>query len=49
MASPPAIARQHHGDIMCAIDRTEITAQGRPEDFEGDLHEQVRSWLGINF
>jgi len=27
----------------------EIAAQGRPEDFEGDLHEQVRSWLGINF
>lgn len=27
----------------------EITAKGRPEDFEGDLHEQVRAWLGINF
>ncbi len=27
----------------------EITAEGRPEDFEGDLHDQVRSWLGINF
>jgi branched-chain amino acid transport system ATP-binding protein len=27
----------------------EITAEGRPEAFEGDLHEQVRSWLGINF
>ncbi len=26
-----------------------ITAQGRREDFEGDLHEQVRSWLGVNF
>lgn len=27
----------------------EITASGTPEDFEGDLHEQVKSWLGINF
>jgi branched-chain amino acid transport system ATP-binding protein len=27
----------------------EITAEGRPEDFQGDLHEQVRAWLGINF
>jgi branched-chain amino acid transport system ATP-binding protein len=27
----------------------EIAAQGKPEDFKGDLHEQVRSWLGINF
>lgn len=27
----------------------EITAHGRREDFEGDLHEQVKSWLGVNF
>jgi branched-chain amino acid transport system ATP-binding protein len=27
----------------------EITASGSPEDFAGDLHEQVREWLGINF
>ncbi len=27
----------------------EITAQGRREDFAGDLHEQVKSWLGVNF
>lgn len=27
----------------------EITAEGRREAFEGDLHEQVKSWLGINF
>ncbi|HTF16213.1 MAG TPA: ABC transporter ATP-binding protein [Burkholderiales bacterium] len=27
----------------------EITAQGKREDFEGDLHQQVRSWLGVNF
>jgi ABC-type branched-subunit amino acid transport system ATPase component len=27
----------------------EITAQGKPEDFAGDLHEQVKAWLGINF
>jgi len=27
----------------------EITAHGRREDFQGDLHEQVKSWLGVNF
>jgi branched-chain amino acid transport system ATP-binding protein len=27
----------------------EITAEGRPEDFAGNLHEQVKGWLGINF
>jgi branched-chain amino acid transport system ATP-binding protein len=27
----------------------EITASGTPADFQGDLHEQVKSWLGINF
>jgi branched-chain amino acid transport system ATP-binding protein len=27
----------------------QITAQGRREDFEGDLHEQVKAWLGVNF
>ena len=27
----------------------EITAEGPPAAFAGDLHEQVRSWLGINF
>ena len=27
----------------------EITAEGKPEDFAGDLHEQVKGWLGINF
>lgn len=27
----------------------EITAEGNRDDFSGDLHEQVRSWLGVNF
>lgn len=27
----------------------EITAQGVPQAFAGDLHEQVKAWLGINF
>lgn len=27
----------------------EITAEGRRDAFEGDLHEQVKTWLGINF
>ena len=27
----------------------EITAAGERRDFEGDLHEQVKQWLGLNF
>ena len=27
----------------------EIAARGRREDFEGDLHAQVKAWLGVNF
>lgn len=27
----------------------EIAAEGGPEAFAGDLHEQVKGWLGINF
>ncbi|MCO5130137.1 MAG: ABC transporter ATP-binding protein [Xanthobacteraceae bacterium] len=27
----------------------EITASGASADFAGDLHEQVKQWLGINF
>jgi len=27
----------------------EIAAEGAPEAFTGDLHEQVKGWLGINF
>ncbi len=27
----------------------QITAEGNRSDFAGDLHEQVRSWLGVNF
>jgi branched-chain amino acid transport system ATP-binding protein len=27
----------------------EIAAQGPPDRFHGDLHEQVKGWLGINF
>jgi branched-chain amino acid transport system ATP-binding protein len=26
-----------------------ITAAGQRKDFEGDLHEQVKQWLGLNF
>lgn len=26
-----------------------ITASGRRSDFEGDLHEQVRQWLGLDY
>jgi branched-chain amino acid transport system ATP-binding protein len=36
-------------DNIYVLSLGEITASGRREDFEGDLHEQVRSWLGVNF
>jgi ABC-type lipopolysaccharide export system ATPase subunit len=26
-----------------------ITASGGREDFQGDLHDQVRQWLGLDF
>lgn len=26
-----------------------ITASGKKEEFQGDLHEQVKQWLGLNF
>jgi hypothetical protein len=26
-----------------------LTAAGTKADFEGDLHEQVRQWLGLDF
>jgi branched-chain amino acid transport system ATP-binding protein len=40
------VAMSHHISVMSL---GEITASGTPEDFSGDLHAQVREWLGINF
>lgn len=34
-------------DHIYVLSLGEITADGRPEDFAGDLHAQVREWLGI--
>lgn len=36
-------------DHIYVLSLGEITAEGGPEDFSGDLHAQVREWLGINF
>jgi branched-chain amino acid transport system ATP-binding protein len=36
-------------DHIYVLSLGEITASGTPEDFRGDLHAQVREWLGINF
>ncbi|MFP5406491.1 MAG: ABC transporter ATP-binding protein [Gammaproteobacteria bacterium] len=36
-------------DHIYVLSLGEITAEGSPEAFEGDLHAQVREWLGINF
>src|SRR5690606_15428204 len=40
------VSMSDHIDVMRL---GEITAEGSPEDFAGDLHAQVREWLGINF
>ncbi len=40
------VAMSDHVHVMSL---GEITAQGTPADFAGDLHAQVREWLGINF
>jgi branched-chain amino acid transport system ATP-binding protein len=36
-------------DRVHVLSLGKITAAGRRADFEGDLHEQVRQWLGLNF
>ena len=36
-------------DHVYVLSLGEITASGSPSDFEGDLHAQVKEWLGINF
>ena len=36
-------------DYVYVLSLGEITARGRREDFEGDLHAQVKAWLGVNF
>ncbi|MCD6679922.1 MAG: ABC transporter ATP-binding protein [Burkholderiaceae bacterium] len=36
-------------DHVYVLSLGEITADGTPADFAGDLHDQVREWLGINF
>lgn len=36
-------------DRIYVLSLGRITAAGTKADFEGDLHEQVRGWLGIDF
>jgi ABC-type branched-subunit amino acid transport system ATPase component len=36
-------------DCIHVLSLGRITAAGGREDFEGDLHEQVRQWLGLDF
>jgi branched-chain amino acid transport system ATP-binding protein len=36
-------------DYVYVLSLGEITARGRRQDFEGDLHEQVKAWLGVSF
>jgi ABC-type branched-subunit amino acid transport system ATPase component len=36
-------------DRIYVLSLGRITAAGTKSDFEGDLHEQVRQWLGLDF
>lgn len=36
-------------DHIYVLSLGEITASGTPKEFEGDLHAQVKEWLGITF
>ena len=36
-------------DRIYVLSLGRIAASGDKEDFEGDLHEQVKQWLGLNF
>jgi branched-chain amino acid transport system ATP-binding protein len=36
-------------DHLYVLGLGRITAEGRREDFAGDLHAQVKAWLGVNF
>ena len=36
-------------DRIYVLSLGRITASGGREDFQGDLHEQVRQWLGLDF
>ena len=36
-------------DRIYVLSLGRIAASGNKEDFEGDLHEQVKQWLGLNF
>lgn len=36
-------------DHIYVMSLGQITAEGTPADFAGDLHAQVREWLGVNF
>ena len=40
------VRMSHH---IYVLSLGEIAAEGPPEAFIGDLHEQVRGWLGITF
>jgi branched-chain amino acid transport system ATP-binding protein len=40
------VKMSHH---IYVLSLGEIAAEGPPEAFAGDLHERVKSWLGINF
>jgi branched-chain amino acid transport system ATP-binding protein len=36
-------------DRICVLSLGKITAEGTPADFQGNLHQQVQEWLGLNF
>jgi len=36
-------------DRVCVLSLGRITAEGDSAEFQGDLHQQVQEWLGLNF
>ena len=36
-------------DYTFVLTLGEVTAEGRRKEFTGDMHDQVRSWLGLDF
>ena len=36
-------------DFTYVLNLGEVTGKGQREDFGGDLHDQVRTWLGLDF
>ena len=36
-------------DYTYVLSLGQVAAEGPRADFQGDMHDQVRSWLGLNY